>query len=234
MAQVRHRGGADVAIDGGRISSIGTIDDAAAQDDRRDRPGRRAGLHRHPHPLRRAGVLGHDAEPVAAARSDHRDGWQLWVHDRAACRRRRSGRPGGCRLPDADAGPRRGHAAGVTPAGSAVGLDVDRAVPRSARRHPDAERRVPRRPFGIAPRGDARRCDRTGVDARRARRDEASVASRDRRGWHGVLVDMVVVAQRPHGRARPVAARVARRARRAVPRRRRVPRHDARVHPPSG
>ena len=52
------------------------------------------GLHRHPHPLRRAGVLGHDAEPVAAARSDHGHGWQLWFHDRAARGWRRSGRPG--------------------------------------------------------------------------------------------------------------------------------------------
>ena len=189
-------------------------------DDRRDRPRRRAWLRRHPHPLRRPGVLGHHAEPVAAARRDHRDGRQLRVHDRAAGGRRRSGRPRRCRLPDADAGPRRGDAAGVAAAGRAVGLDVDRAVPRPPRRHADAERRLPRRPFGAAPRRHARRCHGPRIDAGRARRDEAPAAARDRRRRDGVLVDVVVVAQRPHRRPGSVTPRVAPRARRAVPRRR--------------
>ena len=54
--------------------------------------------------------------------------------------------------------------------------------------------------------------DATGprVDSIGARRDEASVASRDRSRWDGVLVDVVVVAQRPHGGPRPIATRVAR------------------------
>ena len=52
---------------GRRIAALGDV--AAGQaHDRRRRPGRRAGLHRRAHPLRRAAALGSDREPVDHAR----------------------------------------------------------------------------------------------------------------------------------------------------------------------
>ena len=132
---------ADVGIRDGRIVAIGDVsDEAGAPDDRRRRQGRRAGLRRHPHALRRAGVLRHDAEPVAAARRDDGDRRQLRLHDRAARARAR-------RLPDAHARPRRGHVARSARRRRAVGLEDVRRVPRPHRRHARAERRLPRRPL---------------------------------------------------------------------------------------
>ena len=47
---------------------------------RRQRSRRGARLHRHPHALRRAGLLGPDAQPFAVARCHDRDRRQLRVH----------------------------------------------------------------------------------------------------------------------------------------------------------
>ena len=129
-----------VGIRDGRIVAVGEVDEPRPTHDRRRRKGRRARLRRRPHALRRAGVLRHDAEPVAPARRDDGDRRELRVHDRAA-------RPRAQRLPPAHARSRRGHV-GVRARGRrAVGLDVVRRVPRPDRRHARAERGLPRRPL---------------------------------------------------------------------------------------
>ena len=66
----RPRRRADVGVHDGRIVEIGEVAGDAAAGHRRHRPGRDPGLRRRAHPLRRAGVLGHGADAVAAARRD--------------------------------------------------------------------------------------------------------------------------------------------------------------------
>ena len=63
---------ADVAIAGDRIVGIGKVSGAARETDRCRRDDRRAGLRRHSHALRCAGVLGSCAQPVLV--SWHHDG----------------------------------------------------------------------------------------------------------------------------------------------------------------
>ena len=103
---------ADVAVDGDRIVAVAARRGARAvprhRGGRPRRAGARAGLHRRPHPLRRADPLGRRPHPVELARGDERDHGELRVrggahparaprHHRAdrsrtsrACRRRRS------------------------------------------------------------------------------------------------------------------------------------------------
>ena len=73
---------ADVGITDGRITEIG---DGLAGDRVLDAvgPRRGAGLHRHPHPLRRPGLLGPGADAVVLPRRHHRGRRQLRVLDRA-------------------------------------------------------------------------------------------------------------------------------------------------------
>ena len=84
---------ADVAITDGVIVEIGT-------EPRRRPRARRVGLrgharlHRHPHALRRAGVLGPGAAAVVVPRRHHRGGRQLRLRDRADAAR--APRPRSC------------------------------------------------------------------------------------------------------------------------------------------
>ena len=78
----------------GRITEIG--DDVSTGDAgaRRRRPRRRPRLHRHPHALRRPGVLGPGAHPVVLPRRHDRRRRQLRLLDRAdPCRAPRPDRP---------------------------------------------------------------------------------------------------------------------------------------------
>ena len=86
---------------------------------RRHRQDRQPRIHRRAHPLRRAGVLGRRAHAVAAAWRHHGARRQLRLHHRPALGRRRRRR-----LPHADAGPGRGHAAGVAAARASRGRGV--------------------------------------------------------------------------------------------------------------
>ena len=116
--------------------------DGRASSTRRVR--RRARLHRHPHALRRAGVLGSGAAAVVVPRRHHRRGGQLRLHDRAdAARAPRDDR--------AHARERRGHGPGHADGRHRVGL---RDVPRVPRRGPP-----PRDAISTSPRTSAtRRC----------------------------------------------------------------------------
>ena len=127
---------------------------------RRGRARRRARLHRHPHALRRAGVLGSGAHAVVLPRRHHRGRRQLRLLDRAhATRAPRHHR--------AHARERRRHERRDARRRHPVGLrDVPR-VPRVGRaaRHRDELLRV-HRPHRAPPVRDGRR----GVRAHRHRR----------------------------------------------------------------
>ena len=82
-----------------------------------------AGLHRHPHALRRAGLLGSGADPVVFSRRHHCRRGQLWLLDRAdPARAPRVDRP--------DAAKGRGHGCRHAGRRHPVGL---RDVPRVSR-----------------------------------------------------------------------------------------------------
>ena len=149
MGPGRRGGPGDLGIRGGRIAEIGQAQRAGAARRRRRGPHRGPGLRRHPHPLRRAGLLGPQRQPVLVPRRDHDRGRQLRLQHRAALRRRR-------RLPDAHAGARRGHAAREPAAGRALELALVRRVPRPARGQARGERRLHGRPLRAAARGDGR------------------------------------------------------------------------------
>ena len=129
----RQRGGlagaptSECATDGSSRSGRSTRPAARTID--ADGTRRRTRLRRRPHALRRAGVLGSDAQPVAAARCHDRRRRQLRIHDRAARAERG-------RVPHEDARPRRGDAARRARGGCAVGLDDDGRVLRPLRRTP--------------------------------------------------------------------------------------------------
>ncbi len=189
------RGG--TVVDGtgapGRIADVG-INDGRIVDHRRDRrrqrdahdrrrgQGRRARVRRHPHALRRPGLLGHDAVAVAVARRDDGHRRQLRLHDRAA-------RPGARRLPHAHARPRRGHAArgarrrACRGTGGRFGEYLDRIDGTLA---PNAGflvghstiRRVAMGERATEGRGDGRRPRRDACAARREPRSRAGSASR--------------------------------------------------------
>ena len=84
---------ADVAVSEGRITEIGT-EPAGRPDGRRRRLRGGARLHRHPHPLRRPGVLGPGAHAVVLPRRDHGGRRQLrLLHRPDPTRRPRAHRP---------------------------------------------------------------------------------------------------------------------------------------------
>ena len=165
----------DVAVDGGRITEVGTRRRRRPRGDRRHRPARHARLRRRAHPLRRPGHLGPAAHAVELARRHHRRHGQLR-------RRLRAGRAptahdwliglmeGVEDIPGAALS--RGHHVGLG--------DVPR-VPRRARR---AAARDRRRRAGAARRGArlrdgrARRAQR----ARHARRHRGDGARSSREG----------------------------------------------------
>ena len=198
----------------GASSPIGEIDEPADAHDRRRRQGRRARLRRHPHALRRAGVLGHDAVAVAAARRHDRDRRELRLHDRAARTRAR-------RLPDAHAGARRGHAArprsrkACRGTGRTFGEYLDRIDGTLA---PNAGflvghstiRRVVMGERGDEGRGHRRRARRDASAARRRASPRAALGFSSSLGAH---------AQRRRRRHGAVALRERGRDRRAVQRR---------------
>ena len=127
---------ADVAIDDGVITEIGTVDGRAAPRARRRRPARHARLRRHPHASRRAARVGSDRELVVLARRDDDRRRQL----RGDVRARAARRP---RVPRRDDGVGRGHPAGEHPRRPPVGLGGLRRLPRLAR--PDPQGRARRR-----------------------------------------------------------------------------------------
>ena len=103
----------------------------------------RARLHRHPHPLRRAGVLGSGAPAVVVPRCHHRRRGQLRLHDRAHP-------PRAPRRDRAHARERRGHGPRDADRGHRVGV---RDVPRVPGRGPPArDRRSTSRRTSVTPR----------------------------------------------------------------------------------
>ena len=77
------RARATSAIRGGRIAALGDVRGQRRAHARRERLRRRAGLRRHPHPLRRAGLLGPHALDLALARRHERRDRQLRLRHRA-------------------------------------------------------------------------------------------------------------------------------------------------------
>ena len=115
---------------------------------RRRRAPSGAGLRGPPHPLRRPADLGPVGQPVAVARRDHRDRWQLRLLPGAVG-------SGARRLPGPDDGAGRGDAAVLARAARLV-VDVVRRLARSSRRAHRGERRLPRRALGRPPLGHGR------------------------------------------------------------------------------
>ena len=77
----RYRG--DVGIKDGKVVALGTCAGKGRAHHRCRRPGRGAGLRRHPHALRRAGPVGPHAHHLAVARRHHGGGGQLRLRHRA-------------------------------------------------------------------------------------------------------------------------------------------------------
>ena len=155
---------ADVGVRDGRVVAVGEVDEARDDDGRRRRSGRHARLHRPPHALRRAALLGSRGVAVEHPWRDDRDRWQLRVHPRAA-------RGRGRRLPDADDGARRGDAARRAPERPPLGLALVRRLPLAARRPSGRQRGLPGGPLRAAAPGHARRRRRREGVARADRRD---------------------------------------------------------------
>ena len=105
---------ADVAIKGSVIREIGP-EPAGRTRARRVGLRRRAGLHRHPHPLRRPGFLGPGPAAVVLSRRHHRGGGQLRLRDRAHP-------PRASRRDRAHARERRGHEPRDADRGHRVGV----------------------------------------------------------------------------------------------------------------
>ena len=208
---------ADVGIHGGRIVAIGELGEVrSGRDDRRHRQGRRARLRRRAHALRRAGVLG-----PARSRRRRCTASPPCSPATAASPSRRCPTTRRRRLPHADAGARRGHAARVAARRACRGTgQLDRRVPRRASRARSAStpaswsatRRIRRVVMG-----DGRRPARG--HARRARRDGARCSTRaSRPAALGFSSSWARDAQRRRGPHGAVALRDARRDHRAVPR----------------
>ena len=162
---------ADVAISDGKVTAIGPDLDGERM---LDAGGHvvAPGLHRHPHALRRAGVLGPGAHAVVLPRRHHRRRGQLRVLDRADASR-------APRRHRAHARERRGHERRHARRRHPVGLLHVPRVPRVGRaaRHRDELRRV-HRPH----RAPAVRDGRRGVRARGHRRRDRADAGGPPRG----------------------------------------------------
>ena len=157
----------DVGVRDGKIAAVGEVRGTAARTLDADGCGRRARLRRHPHPLRRAGVLGSHADDLAVARRDDRRDRQLRL-------RRRADAAGAPRAHPAHARERRGHVDRRAPRRHRRRVAVRDlpAVPRRDRaaRHGDQRRRAGR-PHRRAPLRDGRGGDRARRHRRRDRRD---------------------------------------------------------------
>ena len=199
---------ADVAVEADRIARVAPPGELAAAAGHRGRRPRRpragAGLHRHPHPLRRPDPVGRRPHPVELARGDQRGHGQLRLrrrpdparaprHDRAHARERRGHVDGGARrrhrLVLRDASP-------STWPPSTSGPSASTSAPSSA----------------------TRRCacscsagDGAGRHRRRGRGD-AGDRARGHRGRRARVLD--VAAAGPPGRLRPSGAQPLRRDRR--------------------
>jgi len=197
---------------------------ACERNHRRHRSGGVAGVCRYPHPLRRADILGPGAEPILLSRRHQRVCRQLRLLGRAPHRRRR-------RLPDENAGPRRGHAVAEPARWRALELDLVRELPGTRRGAPaGGERRLSRRSLGAAARGDGRSGGGSGRQPGSACGNAKTAASVARRRRHGLFL---VPGTDPQRRRRPPGA-LPRRDQpgvdRAEPLPARSPRHPARIH----
>ena len=163
---------ADVAIDGGRVVEVAErLEGSAGRTIEADGSHRVSRLRRPPHPLRHPGLLGSDAVAVAAARRHHRHRRQLRVLGGA------DGVVRG-RLPDADAGPGRGHAARLVGRRHRLGLGLVRLVPGPTGRHGDPQPRLPGRALGHPAGDDGRGRQRADRHRRRGRRDATAARAR--------------------------------------------------------
>ena len=219
---------ADIALTDGVVSDIGDgLDGKRVLE--ADGQHRLARLRRHPHPLRRPGVLGPGAHPVVLARRHLGRGRQLRLLDRAgSARAPRAARP--------HVAARRGHGGRHAVRGRAV--DRLRDLPAVLRRHRAARHapqlRLLRRPHRGAPLRDGRVGLRAGRHRRRRARHAARDRRSDRRGRGRVRDVGVAHAQRRQGPAGAVTRRRPRRsararraaARRAQGRRRAAPRRE--------
>ena len=112
IVEVRRRGPGDPPLEGDAAETI----DATGQD-------RRAGIRRHPHPLRRPGQLGQPAGAVERSRRDHRRRRQLR-------RRLRPGAAGQRGLADRADGGCRGHSR--APRSPRASRGAGRAIPNTS------------------------------------------------------------------------------------------------------
>ena len=114
---------ADVAVDGDRITAIGTVTDRGRTRDRRARRVRHAGLRRRAHPPRRAGRVGSRRDLLVLARRDVGRARQLRRHLRARAQ-------GAGALARGAHGIGRGHPGRHHPRRARLGLGDLRRVPR--------------------------------------------------------------------------------------------------------
>ncbi len=199
---------ADVAISDGVITEIGPN---LRGEQRARRVGLRghARLHRHPHALRRAGLLGSGVAAVVVPGRHHRRRGELRLRDRTDPPRAPGRHRGHARE-------RRGHGRCDPERRAHVGL---RDVPRvpgfgPAARHAAQLHRV-RRPLRAAALRHGRRRLRARRDRRRDRADVRPRPRRDRGGRGRVLDELLVRASRGRRQAGPQPLRRTRGGRRA-------------------
>ena len=201
---------ADVAVADGRIVGSRRRPERRTRA-RRIGPGRGARLHRHPHPLRRPGLLGPRSHTVVVPRRHDGDSRQLRVLDRPSPTRRR--RPA-CSHPAA----RRGHELRHSLRRRAVGQLRD--LPPVPGRHRAARSGAQLRVLRGAHRGAPLRDGTGGLRApRHSRRagDDATGGSRGHGGRsHRLRHQRFTHPQRRRRPAGPLARRRSRRARGAA------------------
>ena len=232
---------ADLAIDGDRITAIGTHRRHRAGRDRRGRQARHAGLRRHPHAPRCAARVGSERVVVVLSRHHVGGARQLRRHVRAV-------QAAGPRLPREDDGVGRRHSGGEHPLRFGVGLGNVRRIPRvDVAPENRRERRRHGRPLRGALSRDGRARPRRRAGERGRHRAHVRSRRRSDRRRCARLLDVAHVhaprAGRPSGawhlRARRRTARDRPRARQTQTRRvrsrraaRRARQRCARQHPP--